>query len=251
MQEGLRNGDQCVCLVDDVESASLRQRAYGPGGPGHARRSGHLGVYPASDVYPRAGEFSVEQVMAFLDASLAASTDDEFPLLRAAAEMSWVLQEPGAEELFVHESAVNQIVAQLPVRFLCMYDLQRFGVGVLVDLLRIHSQVLLDGTVLHNLHRLAPTDCPRPGPDTVRRYPLARLRSPRLDGDDQWLSLTGAEVRVAELVASGMTNRAMAEELTVSPHTVDAHLKHMYVKLGIHSRVELTVLALQQGPRAS
>ena len=251
MQEGLRNGDQCVCLVDDVESASLRQRAYGPGGPGHARRSGHLGVYPASDVYPRAGEFSVEQVMAFLDASLAASTDDEFPLLRAAAEMSWVLQEPGAEELFVHESAVNQIVAQLPVRFLCMYDLQRFGVGVLVDLLRIHSQVLLDGTVLHNLHRLAPTDCPRPGPDTVRRYPLARLRSPRLDGDDQWLSLTGAEVRVAELVASGMTNRAMAEELTVSPHTVDAHLKHMYVKLGIHSRVELTVLALQHGPRAS
>ena len=28
----------------------------------------------------------------------------------------------------------------------------------------------------------------------------------------------------------------------VAPHTVDAHLKHMYVKLGIHSRVELTVL---------
>ena len=68
-----------------------------------------------------------------------------------------------------------------------------------------------------------------------------------MDGGDQWLSLTGAEVRVAELVASGMTNRAMAEELTVSPHTVDAHLKHMYVKLGIHSRVELTVLALQHG----
>jgi DNA-binding CsgD family transcriptional regulator len=49
-------------------------------------------------------------------------------------------------------------------------------------------------------------------------------------------------------VASGMTNRAMAEELIVSPHTVDAHLKHMYVKLGIHSRVELTVLALEHGP---
>jgi DNA-binding CsgD family transcriptional regulator len=251
MQEGLRNGDQCVCLVDDVEPASPRQRAYGPAGPGHARRSGHLGVYPASDVYPQAGEFSVEQVIAFLAASLAASTDDEFPLLRAAAEMSWVLHEPGAEELFVHESAVNQIVAQLPVRFLCMYDLQRFGVGVLVDVLRIHSEVLLDGTVLHNPHRLAPTDYPRPTPDTVTRYPLARLRSLRLEGGDQWLSLTGAEVRVAELVASGMTNRAMAEELMVSPHTVDAHLKHMYVKLDIHSRVELTVLALQHGPRAS
>jgi DNA-binding CsgD family transcriptional regulator len=251
MEEGLRNCDRCVCLIEDVEPASLRQRAYGSAGPDEARRSGHLIVHPASDVYPRDGEFSVEQVIAFLAASLAASTDDQFPLLRAAAEMSWVLHEPGAEELFVHESAVNQIVAQLPVRFLCMYDLQRFGVGVLVDVLRIHSQVLLDGTVLHNPHRLAPTDYPRPTPDTVTRYPLARLRSDRVGLGDRWLSLTGAEVRVAELVASGMTNRAMAVELIVSPHTVDAHLRHMYVKLGIHSRVELTVLALQHGPRAS
>ncbi|KQU66630.1 LuxR family transcriptional regulator [Phycicoccus sp. Root101] len=74
---------------------------------------------------------------------------------------------------------------------------------------------------------------------------MARVRTGHHDTEDQWLSLTGAEVRVAELVACGLSNRATAQELVVSPHTVDAHLKHMYVKLGIHSRVELTVLALQ------
>jgi DNA-binding CsgD family transcriptional regulator len=251
MQEGRRHGDRCVCLIDDVEPASMRQQAYGPPPPGDARRPGDLGVDAAYDVHLRAGEFSVEQMIAFLAASLASSTDDDFPVLRAAGEMSWVLHEPGASELFGYESAVDQIVAQLPALFLCLYDRQRFGVGMLVNVLRTHSQVLLDGMVLHNPHCLAPTDYPQPTPDAVTRYPLARLRSVRLDGGDHWLSLTGAEVRVAELVASGMTNRAMAEELIVSPHTVDAHLKHMYVKLGIHSRVELTVLALQHGPRAS
>jgi DNA-binding CsgD family transcriptional regulator len=72
-----------------------------------------------------------------------------------------------------------------------------------------------------------------------------------VDADEQWLSLTGAEIRVAGLVASGMTNRAAADELLVSPHTVDTHLKHIYTKLDIHSRVELTVLALRNGPPAA
>jgi DNA-binding CsgD family transcriptional regulator len=44
-----------------------------------------------------------------------------------------------------------------------------------------------------------------------------------------------------------MTNRATAQELIVSPHTVDAHLKHIYQKLGIHSRAELAVLSFRHG----
>jgi DNA-binding CsgD family transcriptional regulator len=42
-----------------------------------------------------------------------------------------------------------------------------------------------------------------------------------------------------------MSNRSIADELYLSRHTIDAHLKHIYLKLDIHSRVDLTVLALQ------
>ena len=63
--------------------------------------------------------------------------------------------------------------------------------------------------------------------------------------DRGWASLTDAELRVVSCVARGMTNRSIAEELHLSRHTVDAHLKHVYLKLDIHSRVELTVLAMQ------
>jgi DNA-binding CsgD family transcriptional regulator len=51
--------------------------------------------------------------------------------------------------------------------------------------------------------------------------------------------LTASERRVAELAASGMTNRAIAAELFISPKTVDTTLMRMYRKLGIHSRAEL------------
>ena len=46
-----------------------------------------------------------------------------------------------------------------------------------------------------------------------------------------------------------MTNRSVAEKLYLSRHTVDAHLKHVYLKLDIHSRVQLTVLAVQHRVR--
>jgi DNA-binding CsgD family transcriptional regulator len=54
-----------------------------------------------------------------------------------------------------------------------------------------------------------------------------------------WGALTASELTVARLVAEGMTNREVAERLFVSPHTVNSHLRHAFMKLGISSRVEL------------
>jgi DNA-binding CsgD family transcriptional regulator len=53
------------------------------------------------------------------------------------------------------------------------------------------------------------------------------------------LALTPTEDKVAALVASGSTNREVAEALFVSVHTVEANLKHIYRKLGVRSRTEL------------
>ena len=51
--------------------------------------------------------------------------------------------------------------------------------------------------------------------------------------------LTATERRVAELAASGATNRDMASNLFISPKTVEANLTRIYRKLNIHSRAEL------------
>jgi ATP/maltotriose-dependent transcriptional regulator MalT len=52
--------------------------------------------------------------------------------------------------------------------------------------------------------------------------------------------LTPIERRVAELVAAGRTNREVAAALFLSPRTVEGHLSHVYGKLGVRSRVELS-----------
>jgi DNA-binding CsgD family transcriptional regulator len=69
-------------------------------------------------------------------------------------------------------------------------------------------------------------------------------RRPRAFGAAQrpvsgWDSLTVAEGRVARLAAEGRTNKQIAEALYLSPYTVATHLKHVFTKLEISSRVEL------------
>jgi DNA-binding CsgD family transcriptional regulator len=59
--------------------------------------------------------------------------------------------------------------------------------------------------------------------------------------------LTDTEQRVAELAASGLTNRQVAEAAFMSPKTVEANLARVYRKLGIRSRAELGArVAMQQ-----
>ncbi|MEU9450084.1 AAA family ATPase [Streptomyces sp. NPDC048277] len=62
-----------------------------------------------------------------------------------------------------------------------------------------------------------------------------------------WGSLTESERKLIPLVADGLTNRAVADRLHVSVHTVNTHMRHIFTKLGINTRVELTRLAVERG----
>ena len=53
-------------------------------------------------------------------------------------------------------------------------------------------------------------------------------------------SLTPSELRVARMAAEGMTNREIAQALTVTAKTVETHLRHVYQKLDIAKRTELS-----------
>ncbi|MGJ6965355.1 AAA family ATPase [Streptosporangium sp. G11] len=61
-----------------------------------------------------------------------------------------------------------------------------------------------------------------------------------------WASLTGTEQAVCDLVSQGLTNRHAAEQMFISEHTVAFHLRQVFRKLGIHSRVELARLAAEE-----
>jgi two-component system response regulator NreC len=64
-----------------------------------------------------------------------------------------------------------------------------------------------------------------------------------LDGD----TLTLREIEVLQLLVKGYTNRQIAEQLSLSPRTVEGHRANLSGKLGLHSRVELVEYAEKHG----
>jgi predicted ATPase/class 3 adenylate cyclase/DNA-binding CsgD family transcriptional regulator len=73
-----------------------------------------------------------------------------------------------------------------------------------------------------------------------------RGRGERKRPSSGWESLTPAEHDVVRLVCEGLGNKEVAARLFVSPRTVQAHLSHVYTKLGINTRVQLVQDAVRR-----
>jgi DNA-binding CsgD family transcriptional regulator len=76
-----------------------------------------------------------------------------------------------------------------------------------------------------------------------RRYSPAsrRARAARFDG------LTRREVEVAQLVARGLSNREIAEELVIGERTVETHVSNIFAKLHVATRDEVAAWVMRKG----
>jgi DNA-binding CsgD family transcriptional regulator len=77
---------------------------------------------------------------------------------------------------------------------------------------------------------------------------LRRARGARKRPAGGWESLTPTELQVAELAAQGQTNPEIGERMFISRGTAKIHLSHIYTKLEVRNRSELTALVTHREP---
>ena len=103
----------------------------------------------------------------------------------------------------------------------------------------------------------APPGGPRPGLASLSGRPLLGVPEPQAAVDEvarrplglpDAEELTSRELEITALVALGLPNRDIADRLFISRRTVDAHVNHIFAKLGLSSRVQLAIWA---GARSS
>ena len=79
-----------------------------------------------------------------------------------------------------------------------------------------------------------------PSPSILARADqLVRQARGRITVDEPWRPLTAREFDVARLIAEGLTNAEIAEELGIAPKTASSHVEHILAKLGASRRAEI------------
>ena len=191
--------------------------------PLFARMAGRAG---RPDLAARAAEYT----------ELRAARNPTFPLLAAIARHTRGLVDDDPDAL---ADAVTLFAGtQRPLaRAAALEDAGRVNAG------RDIAVVLLDEA--HDIYRAAGAhrDAARIR-QRLRALGVRRAAPRRAGAGDVLADLTPSELGVVKLVARGATNREVAAELFLSPHTVNSHLRHAFTKLGIRSRVELARIAV-------
>ena len=155
---GLSAGDKCVCVVDSASTATwlaALPRAAGEPGP----LDGQLDIHLPESTYLAGGEFSTSDMLTFWTENMIKAEVEGYTFCRLAGEMTWALRDaPGVEHLVGYESELNRVTASCPVIVLCLYDLDRFSGEVVVNIVKTHPQVLVQGILVENPYYVGPDE---------------------------------------------------------------------------------------------
>jgi hypothetical protein len=104
-----------------------------------------------ADVYFQDGKFDPDRMIALLSAYYKESLDLGFPASRVIGEMTPEVQNvPGGDRLLEYESRVSQLLRTHPVTAVCQYDARSFDGATIMDVLKVHPKMIVDGVLVNN-----------------------------------------------------------------------------------------------------
>jgi HD-GYP domain-containing protein (c-di-GMP phosphodiesterase class II) len=110
---------------------------------------------------------------------------------------------------------------------------------------RSHRDAFSLDEAAERLHRDA--EAGRLDPDVVIAVVEASGGSPQRKADIRPAGLSEREIEVLRLVAQGLSNREIAEQLYISRRTAEHHVQHIYAKIGVSSRASAALFAMEHG----
>ena len=228
--------DEAVSLLSPLVMAGREERDPWPWKPGWLRMLAQLGMAAGP------GGFTGEVVAL---AEIGAARNPGVPSLAGTALQ---LRGTTRRDLGLLRQAAD-VLARSPRPLLRAGGYEDLGFELVARDRRREAAALLDQS--WDIYRAAGAAGPMMTlQDRMRKagFRRAQWQSAGPRPESGWAALTQAEIRVARLIGSGYTNKAASEALGISVNTTGTHLRSVFTKLGVRSRVQLSNAMHEEDP---
>lgn len=150
-KEGLERGEKVFHIVDsklhEVHMDDCRRHGLPVE---EAERTGQLEVRHWEDAYLRDGYFDGDRMVGTLQ-QVVESNREKHGMTRLMGNMEWALETlPGVTDIIEYECKLNYVLPKYPDPVICVYDLNRHSGSVVMDILRTHPMVIINGVLQVN-----------------------------------------------------------------------------------------------------
>lgn len=141
----------CKANFDDV--INLLQKVHA------VKNKEHLEVLNAVKTYCPTGTFVPEIMLDNLRKFYSDAKSNGYQACRVSGEMHWALSGiPGSDRIMEYEAQVNNVVKTHPVTAICQYDARLFSGEDIINCLKVHPFMIINGQVIENPYYLKPEE---------------------------------------------------------------------------------------------
>jgi DNA-binding CsgD family transcriptional regulator len=228
---GIKAGSACVYISDRRAPEELLKRLEGHGIASNGRSSGR----PFEEILiggrlkePVRADGIITLIEKGLDRVIRKGKNTVRVLMLLNRDSLFFLTD---SERLLMKAHLNRICLEKPVVMMNQYNIERISSKELLSIFKTHTTI-----VERNLVFKSPIYTE---PGAILKEGASEL--------DKFKMLSGKEKKILGLITSGLSNSAIAEELSISIKTVETHRANIMKKLGIHNLVDLVKFSMRNG----
>ncbi|HVY55105.1 MAG TPA: LuxR C-terminal-related transcriptional regulator [Thermodesulfobacteriota bacterium] len=228
---GIKSGSPCVYVSDRHAPRELLMRLEGHGvlPQGNAKgRTFEEILIRSRTKEPERAEDIIELIEEGLEKILKKGKNPVRVLMALDRDPFFFLT--SSERLWI-KARLNKMCLGMPVTMMVQYNIERISSKELLSIFRTHPMIAEKNVVFRS---------------PIYTEPGLILKEGR-DELDRIKSLSGKEKKILGLITDGLSNSAIAQELTISIKTVETHRANIMKKLDIHNLVDLVKFSMRNG----
>lgn len=163
---GLKGAERVACFSENISEETVRAFLEKEG-ISYDEHKGQqaISLSGTREVYFEGGVFDPERMLKTLTSFYQTSQAQGFPAARVIGEMTPEIEHvPGGERLMEYESRVSLLVRDCPITTVCLYDARAFDGATILNVLKVHPKMVVNGAVVQNPFFIEPETYLHPKP---------------------------------------------------------------------------------------